>query len=87
MVFLSRSSARALEQVIQRLTVASAKYGRKDARKRDRVIYSWAHLDRTGGIHVLDACRTDIETAVKSFIVESRIFPGQADNFADPSRS
>ncbi|KAG8914235.1 hypothetical protein FRC00_000327 [Tulasnella sp. 408] len=57
-----------LEHVLQRLTAASVKYGRNDARKRDKVISSWAHLDRTGGIQVLDTCQAEIETAAERFL-------------------
>ncbi|KAG8937454.1 hypothetical protein FRC00_005412, partial [Tulasnella sp. 408] len=57
-----------LEHVLQRLTAASAKYGRTDARKRDNAISSWAQLDRIGGIQVLNACRAEIETAGKHFL-------------------
>ncbi|KAG8947866.1 hypothetical protein FRC04_010224 [Tulasnella sp. 424] len=55
---------RTVEDVRERLKEASTKYGTKDARKRDMVKNIWAHLDRDGGIQVLEACRTNIEAAV-----------------------
>ncbi|KAG8941320.1 hypothetical protein FRC04_004600 [Tulasnella sp. 424] len=55
---------RTLEDVRGRLKEASAKYGTEDSRKRDKIKNFWAHLDRDGGIQVLEACRTNIEAAV-----------------------
>ncbi|KIO31771.1 hypothetical protein M407DRAFT_19280 [Tulasnella calospora MUT 4182] len=56
----------ALEDVRGKLKEASETYGRKDSKKRDKIFkHSLAHLDRTGGIQVLETCRTIIETALK----------------------
>ncbi|KAG8921824.1 hypothetical protein FRC01_014875, partial [Tulasnella sp. 417] len=57
----------ALERVRGTLGEASEKYGRKDLRKRDTLKRALGHLDRSGSAQVLEACRTEIEAAVKRF--------------------
>ncbi|KAG8891894.1 hypothetical protein FRC01_014458, partial [Tulasnella sp. 417] len=57
-----------LEQVRRRLEEASAKYGKENEGKRDKFKHSWAHLDRSGGIQILNASQTDIKAAINRFL-------------------
>ncbi|KAG9037175.1 hypothetical protein FS837_001479, partial [Tulasnella sp. UAMH 9824] len=77
----------ALERVLGRLNAASAKYGRKGAGKRDKLKHSFAHLDRFGGNDVLNACRTEIEAAVKAFLDRHETQPTDASPQNVPSNS
>ncbi|KAG8931392.1 hypothetical protein FRC01_001392 [Tulasnella sp. 417] len=69
----------ALERVRGTLGEASKKYGRKDSRRRDIFKHTLGHLDRTGGAQVLEACRTEIEVAVKRFRVKTAMHRNLAD--------
>ncbi|KAG9043715.1 hypothetical protein FS837_009221 [Tulasnella sp. UAMH 9824] len=71
---------RSLEHVRGRLEEASAKYGGRNAGKRDKFKHSWAHLDRSGGVQVLEACRTDIDTAVNRLRSHHKAQPAEGES-------
>ncbi|KAG9038748.1 hypothetical protein FS837_001166 [Tulasnella sp. UAMH 9824] len=78
---------RALEHVRGRLEEASAKYGGRNAGKRDKFKHSWAHLDRSGGVQVLEACRSEVDAAVNRLRSHLKIQPAEGPTQNAPSSS